>query len=76
LRASSDLIFDPNEAHNCAGDPALAPVLAGMRARLDEWMRRTDDPLLRGPVALPPGAVANDPDGLSPDEPTLVREGG
>jgi len=33
-------------------------------------MERTDDPLLRGPVPAPPGAVVNDVDGLSPNEPT------
>jgi hypothetical protein len=35
-------------------------------------MRATDDPLLRGPVPLPPGAVANDPSDLSPEDPTTV----
>jgi arylsulfatase A-like enzyme len=64
-----DLVFDPNECANLAGELALAPVLADMRGRLDRWMEETDDPLLRGPVPLPPGAVANDPDGLSPEEP-------
>lgn len=36
------------------------------------WMQATDDPLLRGPVPAPPGAEVNDPDGLSPNEPTIV----
>src|SRR5258708_1828663 len=53
-----DLIFDPNEANNRADDAALGAVQEGMRARLDAWMHATKDPLLRGPVALPPGAVA------------------
>ena len=40
-----------------------------MRARLDAWMQRTDDPLLDGePVPAPAGAVMNDPDGVSPRE--------
>ena len=69
-----DLIFDPNEAGNRAGDPAFAAVLEEMRAQLDTWMRATDDPLLRGPVPAPPGAELNDPDGLSPSEPTMVVE--
>jgi hypothetical protein len=69
-----DLIFDPNEAGNRAGDPAFAAALEEMRARLDEWMRATDDPLLRGPVPAPPGMELNDPDGLSPSEPTRVVE--
>jgi N-sulfoglucosamine sulfohydrolase len=69
-----DLIFDPNEAGNRAGDPAFAAVLEEMRAQLDTWMRATDDPLLRGPVPAPPGAELNDPDGLSPSEPTRMVE--
>jgi len=64
-----DLIFDPHEAHNLAGDPTMAGVLDDMRGRLDRWMHETDDPLLRGMVPAPPGAMANDPDGLSPREP-------
>jgi arylsulfatase A-like enzyme len=61
-----DLIFDPNEKRNLAA----GPVLTDMRARLDKWMRDTRDPLLDGPVKAPAGAVVNDPDGLSPREPT------
>ncbi len=69
-----DLVFDPNEARNVAGDPAMADVLAEMRDRLGRWMRETDDPILEGlPVPAPPGARVNDPDGLSPsEEPTAV----
>jgi len=67
-----DLIFDPNECHNLAGGPAVADVLAEMRARLDDWMASTADPLLAGPVPAPCGARVNDPDGLSPREPVLV----
>jgi arylsulfatase A-like enzyme len=61
-----DLVFDPGEAHNLAAEPAHAATLAEMRARLEAWMRDTDDPLLRGPVPLPPGAVANSVDDVSP----------
>ena len=61
-----DLIFDPHEAHNLVGNPRVAAVLADMRARLDAWMRETDDPLLHGPVPAPEGAVVNDVDGVSP----------
>jgi len=67
-----DLLFDPNEACNVAGAPASAGVLAEMRGRLDKWMQDTNDPLLKGPVPLPPGAKANDPDGLSPNEEMTV----
>ncbi len=63
-----DLMFDPNERRNVAGDPAARTALADMRGRLDRWMQATGDPLLRGPVKAPPGATANDPDGTSPRE--------
>ena len=67
-----DLIFDPNEAHNLAGDPAWASELGEMRARLERWMERTNDPLLQGPVPAPRGARVNDPGGLSPREPVCT----
>jgi N-sulfoglucosamine sulfohydrolase len=67
-----DLVFDPNEAHNRADDPSVVDVLEDMRARLDRWMRATDDPLLHGPVPVPRGARVNDPDGMSPREPARV----
>jgi arylsulfatase A-like enzyme len=67
-----DLIFDPNEAHNLAGDPDHAATLDEMRNRLDRWMEETDDPLLSGPVPAPEGAVVNDPDDLSPNDETHV----
>ncbi len=65
-----DLIFDPHEAHNLAGDSRVAAVLADLRTRLDTWMHETDDPLLRGPVPAPVGAVVNNVDGISPQERT------
>ena len=67
-----DLIFDPNETHNMASDPSVSEVLAELRGRLGQWMQATDDPLLHGPVPAPPGARANDPDGVSPREPALL----
>jgi N-sulfoglucosamine sulfohydrolase len=69
-----DLLFDPNEACNRAGDEACADVLTDMRRRLDTWMEATNDPLLEGPVPLPKGAKANDPDGVSPQETCSVAE--
>ena len=69
-----DLVFDPNEANNVADDPDKAAVLESMRARLQDWMERTNDPLLKGSVPAPRGAHVNDPDGLSPREETYVPE--
>jgi arylsulfatase A-like enzyme len=68
-----DLVFDPNEHNNLVTDPGSQTILAEMRGRLDRWMQRTNDPLLKGPVAAPHGAHVNNPDGVSPKEtPDLV----
>ena len=63
-----DLVFDPVERRNLIHDPGHRKIAEEMRGRLDRWMRSTNDPLLRGPVKAPPGALANDPDGTSPRE--------
>jgi N-sulfoglucosamine sulfohydrolase len=66
-----DLVFDPNESANLAGDAQYATVLADMRIRLDRWMRETNDPLLKaGSIPAPETAVVNDPDDLTPNGPT------
>ena len=71
-----DLAFDPNETQNRAADADVAATLDDMRARLDRWMRATDDPLLDGAhVQPPPGTSYNDPDGLSPNEKATVVAG-
>jgi arylsulfatase A-like enzyme len=57
-----DLMFDPVETNNLAGDPAHAGVLAEMRNRLERWMRDTQDPVLNGVAPAPPSAVVNPPD--------------
>lgn len=65
-----DLVFDPTEHQNLSTDPVYQTVLEDMRKRLSRWMTATDDPLLRGPVPAPRGAHLNNPDGVSPKEPT------
>jgi N-sulfoglucosamine sulfohydrolase len=65
-----DLVFDPMEACNVAGDPAYAQALTEMRGHLDQWMRDTNDPLLKGPLPIPRGVIVNDPDQASPNDPT------
>ena len=67
-----DLLFDPTEHANLINDPGHAQVAQEMRDRLHRWMVSTNDPLLHGPVAAPPGAVANDPNGISPKEPPIA----
>jgi arylsulfatase A-like enzyme len=68
-----DLVFDPLEADNLAGDAAHAATLSELRDRLHAWMAETGDPLLDGPVEPPPGAVLNLPGQVSPDDPTVVH---
>jgi arylsulfatase A-like enzyme len=64
--------FDPNEMRNLIGDPRWADVADDLRARLEAWMRSSEDPLLDGPVPLPSGAWANSPDQVSASEPPAV----
>ena len=65
-----DLVFDPTEHQNLAEDPKYKNELEDMRQRLNRWMRTTNDPLLHGRVPAPHGARINDPDEISPKEPT------
>lgn len=65
-----DLWLDPGEGDNRIDDPALEKVLADLRHRLHDWMVRTDDPLLDGPVPPAEGTVYNTVDQLSASDPT------
>jgi arylsulfatase A-like enzyme len=69
-----DLILDPDEGNNLAGEPAFEHVRAELRERLETWMRDTDDPLLEGPIPGPPGARLNRQDQRSAEEPTYTVE--
>lgn len=50
-----DTYFDPSERHNLIDDPVYEDVRTDLRSALDDWMERTDDPLLSGPVSKPQG---------------------
>ena len=67
-----DLVLDPTEHLNIAGDPAQAEIAGQMRDRLHRWMVATNDPLLYGPVPAPAGATMNDPDGVSSHEKVVL----
>jgi N-sulfoglucosamine sulfohydrolase len=69
-----DLFFNPGEGRNSIDDPAYADIAADLRARLEDWMAQTNDPLLDGPVRPPPGARVNAQDQLSAEEPTQTIE--
>jgi N-sulfoglucosamine sulfohydrolase len=70
-KALFDLRLDPGEAVNRIDDPALSQVAADLELRLHDWMVRTEDPLLQGPVPPTEGAVYNRVDQRSPSEPTF-----
>jgi N-sulfoglucosamine sulfohydrolase len=67
-----DLVLDPQEGNNLAGDASKSGVLADLRERLEAWMRDTEDPLLDGPVAPPEGAIVNEQWQVSPDDPVRI----
>lgn len=45
-----DLVTDPDELHNLAGEPVRAPDLSRLAGLLHDWMVRTGDPILTGPI--------------------------
>lgn len=61
-----DLVFDPNERNNLVTDPLKKDLLVQMRTRLDQIMKKTNDPMQKGYITAPPDASLNDPDDLSP----------
>jgi arylsulfatase A-like enzyme len=63
-----DLVFDANERNNLANASSHQVTLNELRATLAEWMKITNDPLLKGPVSLPPNGKAAPADGISPHE--------
>src|SRR3954470_1380785 len=67
-----DMVLDPEEGHNLAGDPAFEHVRAELSERLERQMRDSDDPLLAGPVPAPDGVRLNRQDQVSAEEPTFT----
>lgn len=61
-----DLIFDTAEQNNLVNDSEHVETLETMRALLHDWMIRTKDPLLNGPVPLLPGGLSADVNAESP----------
>jgi arylsulfatase A-like enzyme len=48
-----DLVADPYEQHNLAGDGEYGAIERELDARLLNWMEETADPLLTGPIPSP-----------------------
>lgn len=63
-----DLLTDASERVNLAYDPRYADTLSDLSRELELWMKRTEDPLLSGPVPRPEGARLNKPSALSPND--------
>ena len=68
-----DLGTDPCERVNLIDDPSFADVRKEMESRLNSWMERTEDPLLKGKMIPPDGALVNYPDSLSPSEQVFIN---
>jgi len=60
-----DLYLDPCEREDLAALPEYAGIYSDMKKRLDNWMRRTGDPLLEGRVGPPPTATVCKPGSFS-----------
>jgi arylsulfatase A-like enzyme len=71
VEALYDLVLDPAEGANRIQDPHLAAVADDLRDRLRDWMERTGDPLLGGPVPPGAGTFFNTVDQMSADDPTV-----
>jgi N-sulfoglucosamine sulfohydrolase len=67
-----DLVFDPNEVQNLAGNTEQREVLENLRERLFSWMEESKDPLLEGPVPAPVGAELNARTQRSSNDPTTT----
>jgi hypothetical protein len=63
-----DLIFDPGETDNLSAEPEYKGLQDELSRRLHDWMERTNDPLLHGPVPKPDGAVINKRTGIHPSD--------
>ena len=70
--ALHDLFFNPGEGRNLIDDPDYADIARDLRTRLEQWMVRTGDPLLDGPVPAPAGARLNTQEQLSAGDPTFT----
>jgi N-sulfoglucosamine sulfohydrolase len=62
-----DLLADPQEYENVADWSEHARAKKDLESRLNSWMKKTQDPILKGPVPLPPGGRTTPIDAYSPD---------
>lgn len=70
-----DLALDPMERSNLIGSRNYSGIHRDLAQRLQSWMRVTDDPLLQGSVPIPAGALVNQRECVSADEPLYEATG-
>jgi arylsulfatase A-like enzyme len=63
-----DLEQDPEESVNLAGNAIYAEIFRDLQRRLNDWMKATEDPLLKGHLTPPALGVINHRDSISPHE--------
>ena len=61
-----DTFYDHEEMNNLALDPTYEHILEELRLRLEDWMERTDDPLVNGTVPAPENATITALDAVEP----------
>jgi arylsulfatase A-like enzyme len=69
-----DNVLDPMHRRNLAHDPVCGDARAELRDRLHAWMVTTRDPLLDGPVPLPPGALMNNVGARSATDEVIIAD--
>jgi hypothetical protein len=63
-----DLYLDPTEKSNLSETPSYETIRRDLNDRLQTWMEATGDPLLRGEVPKPTGAIVGDVSMINPRE--------
>ncbi|MCL2513178.1 MAG: sulfatase [Oscillospiraceae bacterium] len=63
-----DLTIDPIERVNLINDPRYASVYSELSAKLENWMKKTNDPLSAGRMPKPAGARINRLECIEPTE--------
>lgn len=63
-----DLNFDPQEKNNLIDDQNYQKIYQKLKNKLHKWMESTNDPLLKGKIKKPEGAVVNKLSALSAED--------
>ena len=66
-----DLSFDPQERRNLVYQEQYLHIAHEYRMRLQEWMEKTEDPLLGEEIPLPDGCITTSVDVRDPSDPVM-----